>query len=77
MMLKPEVVLALEREQRVCEMAIDRLEERSRPFEQQYGWSTDQFLRKFNDGEIGDDKSFFPWYALAEAIFDWRKPATV
>lgn len=77
MMLKPEVVLALEREQRVCEMAIDRLEERSRPFEQQYGWSTDQFLRKFNDGEIGDDKSFFFGTRWLKPSLIGEKPATV
>ena len=73
MNLKPEVVRVLEREQRVCEMAIGRLEESVRPFEQQFGWSTGQFLKKFNEGEIGDDKSFFLWYALAEATQDWRQ----
>ena len=73
MILKPEVVRVLEREQRVCEMAIGRLEERVRPFERQYGWSTGQFLKKFNNGEAGDDKSFFLWYALAEATQDWQQ----
>jgi uncharacterized protein YhaN len=73
MVLKPEVVRVLEREQRVCEMAIDRLKERSRPLEQEYGWSTKLFLEKFNAGEVGDDKAFFLWYALAEAIQDWQQ----
>ncbi len=73
MILKPEVVRVLEREQRVCEMAIDRLKERSHPLEQEYGWSTKLFLEKFNAGEVGDDKAFFHWYALAEAIQDWQQ----
>jgi len=73
MMLKPEVVRALEREQRMCETAIEHLQERSRPLEQQYGWSTELFLNKFNTGEAGDEQVFFRWFALAEAIKDWQQ----
>lgn len=72
MNLKPEVVRVLEREKRVCDRAIARLRERYRPLERQYGWSTDEFLEKFNAGTIGDDQEFFRWYALAEAVKDWR-----
>lgn len=70
--LKPEVIRVLEREKRVCETAIARLRERYRSLEQQYGWSTDEFLEKFNAGKIGDDQEFFRWYALAEAVKDWQ-----
>ncbi len=73
MILKPEVIRALEREQRMCEMAIERLRERSYPLEQQYGWSTESFLKKFNAGETGDEQVFFRWFALAEATKDWQK----
>jgi len=71
--LKPEVVRVLEREKQICETAMAHLRERSRSLEQQYGWSTDEFLSKFNAGEIGDDQEFFLWYALAEAVKDWQK----
>lgn len=71
--LKPEVIRVLEREKAVCNTAIARLRERHRPLEQQYGWTTDEFLEKFNAGEIGDDQEFFLWYALAEAVKDWQK----
>lgn len=73
MLLKPEVVRALEREQRMCETAIERLQERSQPYEQQFGWSTDSFLQKFNAGEIGDEQIFFRWFAVAEAIKEWQQ----
>jgi len=59
MNLKPEVIRVLEREKRVCERAIARLRERYHPLERQYGWSTDEFLEKFNAGTIGDDQEFF------------------
>lgn len=73
MNLKPEVIQALEREVRMCKTAIDRLEERSQLLEQEYGWSTELFLQKFNAGETGDEQIFFRWYALGEAMRDWQK----
>ena len=73
MKLRPEVIRVLEREKMMCETAIARLREKYRLLEQQYGWSTEAFLRKFNAGEIGDDQEFFLWYALAEAVKDWQK----
>lgn len=75
-MLKPEILRVLEREQRMCETAISRLEERARPWEDEYGWSTTLFLEKFNSGEAGDELIFFQWYAVAEAIKDWQKTYT-
>ncbi len=73
MTLKPEVMRVLAREKMVCDTAIARLRERCRPLEQQYRWTTHEFLEKFNAGETGDDQEFFLWYALAEAIKDWQK----
>jgi len=72
MTLKPEVVRVLAREKMVCDTAIARLRERYRPLERQYGWTTNEFLEKFNSGEIGDEQEFFLWYALAEAVKDWQ-----
>jgi len=73
MTLKPEVRRVLSREKMVCDAAIARLRERFRPLEQRYGWTTQEFMEKFNSGEAGDDQEFFLWYALAEAVKDWQK----
>jgi hypothetical protein len=72
MKLKREVIQSLERESRLSETAIARLDKRCRAFEKRYGWSTEEFLRKFNGGEIGDDQDYFLWYALARAKQDWK-----
>jgi len=72
MKLKPEVIRSLERETRLSEAAVARLEEQCRAFETKYGWSTEEFLRKFDAGEIGDDQDYFVWYALAQAKQDWQ-----
>lgn len=72
MILKPEIIRVLQREKAVCEAALVRLHEKTRPLEKQFGWSTDVFLKRFNAGQAGDEQDFFRWYALAEAIQDWQ-----
>jgi hypothetical protein len=72
MKLKPEITRILQREMSVSEIAINRLKEKLRPLEEEYGWSTDLFVEKFNQGEAGDDQVFFRWYAMAEALKDWQ-----
>lgn len=59
MKLKSEVIRSLERETKLSEAAVARLEEECRAFETKYGWSTEEFLRKFNTGEIGDNQDYF------------------
>jgi len=73
MVLKPEIIQVLQREKAVCEAAINRLQEKTRLLENQFGWSTDMFLKLFNAGDIGDEQEFFRWYALAEAIQEWQQ----
>lgn len=56
----------------MCEIAIARLIEKCRILEEQYGLLTYEFVRKFDEGEIGDEQIFFRWYAYTEAIEDWQ-----
>jgi hypothetical protein len=72
MELKPEVIKILERERKIAGLAITQLENKCRSFEQLYGLVTDEFVNKFNTGEIGDDLDFFRWYAYVEAVKDWK-----
>jgi hypothetical protein len=72
MQLKPEVIRSLQREQKLSEVALARLTEQCQTLETRYGWATEEFLHKFNSGEIGDDQDFFRWYALAQATADWQ-----
>ena len=73
MMLKPEVIHILQREKAVCEAAMQRLQEKTQLLENQFGWSTPTFLELFNAGKIDDKQEFFRWYALAEALREWRE----
>jgi len=73
MTLKPEIIYLLQREKAVCETAMLRLQEKTQFLEDQFGWSTRAFLELFNAGKIGDEQEFFRWYALAEALREWRE----
>lgn len=37
-----------------------------RAFESRYGWSTAEFQRGFNSGELGDAMDYFEWDTLAD-----------
>ncbi len=36
-------------------------------FEDKYSLKSEDFVKKFNHGEIGDDFDFFEWYAYADS----------
>ena len=71
--MRPEVVEVLVREKSASEIAIARLQEKMRSLESRYGWTTKEFLEKFERGEAGDEQDYFLWYALAEALEDWKR----
>ena len=41
---------------------------RLRKFETKYGMSTNQFLKKYNAGRLGDDQKWFDWLFVHEAF---------
>jgi hypothetical protein len=43
-----------------------------RAFELQYHMSSDEFMRRFEAGELGDDAVYFDWYAAKRGL-DIRK----
>jgi hypothetical protein len=42
-------------------------------FEKQYGMETEQFLIKFNAGEIGDDADYVEWFAYSDMGDELRR----
>jgi len=42
-------------------------------FEVKHGISTQIFLKRFESGQLGDDKDYFDWYAFAKLLAKWRK----
>jgi hypothetical protein len=70
--MRKEVIQSLERERKISQLAISHLKDQIIIYEKKYTWSTAEFLTKFDSGMIGDDEAFFKWYALAQALRDWK-----
>ena len=47
-------------------------EERCRSYELEYHMSSDEFMQRFEAGELGDDAVYFNWYAAKRGL-DVRK----
>ena len=45
-------------------LTFDELSERLRAYEQQHGYSTIEFYRRFQNGELDDDDSLMMWAGL-------------
>lgn len=50
------------------EYMLESLRQRRKEFEEQYGMSSEEFMEKFESGDLGDDQDYFEWYALTESI---------
>lgn len=42
-------------------------------FEDEHQLSSDEFLRKFDNGELGDDAFLFDWYAAKRGLDLWQQ----
>ncbi len=41
-------------------------------FEKKYQMPTDEFIRKFDSGIVGDDQDYFDWYAARRGMDIWK-----
>jgi hypothetical protein len=51
----------------------DYYEEMCRAFEREHNISSDEFLIRFEAGELGDDAIYFDWYAAKRGFDLWEK----
>lgn len=45
---------------------INSLNKHLESYEHKFGYSSDEFSKKFDNGELGDDQIFFEWFADLE-----------
>jgi hypothetical protein len=45
-------------------LSFDQLSERLRAYEREYGYSTIEFFRRYQNGELGDDDDLMMWAGL-------------
>ncbi|MFU8773302.1 MAG: hypothetical protein ACNA8H_12895 [Anaerolineales bacterium] len=51
-------------EQKPQRLTFEELSERLRKYERKYGYSTIEFYRRFQTGELGDDDDLLMWQGL-------------
>ena len=73
MQLTQETKISLVREYTLCSSAISFYRKSIKEFEGKYKLTTAVFLKRFENGEIGDDADFFDWYAFARLLAQWQK----
>jgi len=59
--LKPLIESAVRSELRMLEMGLERTRQRLRDFETQYGLGSDEFVRRYEDGELSESLDFIEW----------------
>ncbi len=42
-------------------------------FEKQYGMTSADFVKAFDEGTLGDDQEFFDWFAAARGLEIWQE----
>ncbi len=44
-----------------------------RRFEEAYHMASDEFMRRFESGELGDDEHWFDWFAAKRGFDNWDR----
>ncbi len=59
---------SLERELALSESKRRIIEEEIQEFERRYGIPSEEFVRRFDAGELGDEQDCFEWWGLVEGL---------
>ena len=64
---------ALRNEAELADARRTYFERACRAFEQQYQMSSEEFMRQFESGALGDDAGYFDWYAAKRGRDLWER----
>ena len=64
---------ALHREAELAGARHAYFERACRSFEQQRQMTSDEFMRRFESGDLGDDAQYFDWYAAKRGLDLWER----
>jgi hypothetical protein len=62
------IVEALQRERALLRVKARILRSRVEDFEKRFNMKSEEFLEKFELGELGDDEEFFLWWSFLQAL---------
>jgi hypothetical protein len=66
--LKPLLKAVMQNEARQLAHGITRTKERLTAFEKQFGMSSDEFMRRYETGEIQETLDFIDWWGETEML---------
>ena len=64
---------ALHREADLADARRTYFERQCSDFEQKYQMTSDEFMERFESGELGDDIEYFDWYAAKRGLDLWER----
>lgn len=70
-MMSVKIMDLLKRELGFADFALGRLKSEMKPYEKEYAMQWREFIDKFEEGKLGDDRVWFTWYGLAASTKDW------
>ena len=73
--LRPLVEAAIQNEVRLLQSGIRRTEQRLRDFEGQHGFSTQEFLRRYQNDELPETLEFVEWVGESRLLERLREKA--
>ncbi len=62
------IVEALQRERALLRVKARILKSRIEDFEKRFNMKSEEFLEKFESGELSDDEEFFLWWSFLQAL---------
>jgi hypothetical protein len=75
--VKNIVKAALQNEALMARFRYEQFVNECQRFEQKYRMATEEFLTRFEAGELGDAEEFFDWFASARGRDVWEQKAQV
>lgn len=73
MQLTNEIKTSLKREYSLYSGAIAFYKKAVKEFESKYHLTTQAFLKRFEEGQMGDEADYFDWYAYSKLLAEWQK----
>ncbi len=64
---------ALRHETELTRARLTSFERVCRAFEKRYRMSSDDFMRQFESGALGDEAAYFDWYAAKRGLDVWER----
>lgn len=75
--VKEILAAALKTETLQAQLRLTHFSQLCEKLEQEHSLSSDEFLARFENGELGDDEVYFDWYAAKQGLDIWNHKLSI